>query len=271
MFGAIIGAISGAIINGVTSAITNGQRAKASREYASKLEDAANKYSGDALLNKMYQGGRQENLQRNAELGSYQSQFAGNRLQPTQVEATNGYNAGAAGAQQLANAEYNNEVGQAGRDLKQANINADVTQAGVATGLDTLGNAAKTMQETGAADAIKNKVQDLKNLYSSSYISDENCKDFEHADIQDTLRQLRSIIFKYTPEAQKELGVDDDVHVGITAQSAEDTPLDDGLVKEENGIKELDKQKLMETVTAGIAELQREIDEMKQGENKDAL
>lgn len=270
MWASVISAIGGALINGVTSAITNGQRAKAQKQYADALRNAADEYSGEKLANKMYQGGRNESLQQNKDVGSFNSQFAGSRLNPTQTQAVNGYNAGASGAQQLANAQYNAAVGNANRDLSQANTNADVTQQSVATGLDAISGAAKAGKDIGVGKWAKGKLNDLKNLYSDSYVSDENTKDFEPADIQDTLRQLRSIIFKYTPEAQKELGVDNDEHIGITAQSLEGTPIDDKLnvVKEtEDGVKALDKQKLLETVTAGIAELQREIDEMKGDDN----
>ena len=92
--------------------------------------------------------------------------------------------------------------------------------------------------------------------------SDENVKEYNNhnnlpkADAEDALRQIESIEYQY----KDGLGPQDGKHVGITAQSAEGTAFDD-MVQENNGIKELDRNKLLESVMAGIAALQKELDE----------
>lgn len=89
--------------------------------------------------------------------------------------------------------------------------------------------------------------------------SDERCKDaLPEADVEDALRKVDSIEYKY-----KEPLDDGEEHVGVTAQSLEDGAFDDVVSEDENGIKQLDKQMLLEAVMAGIASLQKEIDELK--------
>lgn len=94
-------------------------------------------------------------------------------------------------------------------------------------------------------------------------LSDERCKDIpEQATSTDAMSQIESIIYKYTDEAQKEYGADSDNHVGVTAQSVEKI-WPECVHTDENGIKSLDKQKLLESVTAGIAALSKEIESLK--------
>jgi hypothetical protein len=86
-----------------------------------------------------------------------------------------------------------------------------------------------------------------------------------HADIQDSLRQLESVKYKYTDEAQQTNpnSTDNDTHVGSVTQSYEKTPLfESAVVKDENGIGHMDLYKLNEALAAGLAEMQREIDSL---------
>jgi hypothetical protein len=86
-----------------------------------------------------------------------------------------------------------------------------------------------------------------------------------HADIQDRLRQLESVKYKYTDEAQQTNpnSTDNDTHVGSVTQSYEKTPLfESAVVKDENGMGHMDLYKLNEALAAGLAEMQREIDSL---------
>ena len=96
--------------------------------------------------------------------------------------------------------------------------------------------------------------------------SDENAKEYNNhsglpkADAEDALRQIESIEYKYKPET----GLDQDKHVGVTAQSLQGTAFNDD-VKKDGKYLALDKQKLLESTLAGIAALQKEIDSLKGG------
>lgn len=264
--GAIIGiiasTIAGAVVNGVTAGVENQKRVDAYQNAANQVRSAAEKYSGKGLYDRMTTAGmanaRNNNAQRlqalagnvdgptaasSAKMGANQIANASNTL--------GDFNAGAGNAQQLASGHYNNTTAQAQQLMNQADINYKANTEAVASGLETLNDAAKTAKN----------------------ISDENEKcgvnnnsGLPHADIQDSLRQIESIMYKYKhPEKP---GEDDEVHVGTTAQSLEKTDLfGDTVAENEEGIKQVDQWRLLESITSASAELQREIDELKSNKN----
>lgn len=73
--------------------------------------------------------------------------------------------------------------------------------------------------------------------------------------------KLNAIKFQYTPEAQEELGLDDDKHVGLSAQEVESSgPIGKDIVEEDlNGNKMLNQNKLIEATAAGLASLRKEL------------
>lgn len=259
--GAIIGiiasTIAGAVVNGVTAGVENQKRVDAYKNAANQVRSAAEKYSGQGLYDRMTTSGmsnaRNNNAQRlQALAGNVSGPTAATsaKLGANQIANTSNtlgdFNAGASNAANLASGHYNNTTAQAQQLMNQADINYKANTEAVAGGLETLGNAAKT---------IKN-------------VSDENEKTgvnndsgLPHADIQDSLRQIESIMYKYKhPEKP---GEDDEVHVGTTAQSLEKTDLfGDTVAENEEGIKQVDQWRLLESITSASAELQREIDEL---------
>lgn len=259
--GAIIGliasTIAGAVVNGVTAGVENQKRVDAYQNAAKQVRGAAEKYSGSGLYDRMTTSGmtnaRNNNAQRlQALAGNVSGPTAATsaKIGANQIANTSNtlgdFNAGASNAANLAAGHYNNTTAQAQQLMNQADINYKANTEAVAGGLETLGDAAKT---------VKN-------------ISDENEKTginndsgLPHADIQDSLRQIESIMYKYKhPEKP---GEDDEVHVGTTAQSLEKTDLfGDTVAENEEGIKQVDQWRLLESITAASAELQREIDEL---------
>lgn len=265
--GAIIGiiasTIAGAVVNGVTAGVENQKRVDAYQNAANQVRSAAEKYSGKGLYDRMTTSGmanaRNNNAQRlQALAGNVSGPTAATsaKMGANQIANTSNtlgdFNAGASNAANLASGHYNNTTAQAQQLMNQADINYKANTEAVAGGLETLGDAAKT---------IKN-------------VSDENEKTginndsgLPHADIQDSLRQIESIMYKYKhPEKP---GEDDEVHVGTTAQSLEKTDLfGDTVAENDEGIKQVDQWRLLESITAASAELQREIDELQDKSNK---
>lgn len=259
--GAIIGiiasTIAGAVVNGVTAGVENQKRVDAYQNAANQVRSAAEKYSGKGLYDRMTTSGmanaRNNNAQRlEALAGNVSGPTAATsaKIGANQIANTSNtlgdFNTGASNAASLASGHYNNTTAQAQQLMNQADINYKANTEAVAGGLETLGEAAKT---------IKN-------------VSDENEKTginndsgLPHADIQDSLRQIESIMYKYKhPEKP---GEDDEVHVGTTAQSLEKTDLfGDTVAENEEGIKQVDQWRLLESITSASAELQREIDEL---------
>lgn len=263
--GAIIGiiasTIAGAVVNGVTAGVENQKRVDAYQNAANQVRGAAEKYSGQGLYNRMTTSGmsnaRNNNAQRlQALAGNVSGPTAASsaKLGANQIANTSNtlgdFNAGASNAANLASGHYNNTTAQAQQLMNQADINYKANTEAVAGGLDTLGQAAKT---------IKN-VSD-ENEKTSANAGINNNSGLPHADIQDSLRQIESIMYKYKhPEKP---GEDDEVHVGTTAQSLEKTDLfGDTVAENEEGIKQVDQWRLLESITAASAELQREIDEL---------
>lgn len=165
--------------------------------------------------------------------------------------------------------------------LKQAGIDYNVKNAEQLSRMNALGTTAKTAGSIGNPfssqtkgdkyNSNNNVISMQDNPYANEELiaSDERVKEsittesgdkLPIASVEDALRQIASIVYKYKPET----GLDDDKHVGISAQSIENTALDNGTVKTtDDGIKMLDKQKLQESIMAGIAALQKEIDGLK--------
>lgn len=264
VFGAAIGAVVGAVAGAVTSAALNIKNAEAYKTYAKDIRKAAEKYSGDAAYKSMYNKGLEEGMQTNRRsLDAAASMEPSNKsammANTTGLQGANtfnqGFNQGAENQKALNTAKYNAETAKAQQALNQANIEYKAGTAATQGAMNTLG---------GLATAYNN----LKPA-SSNTTSDENVKEYDNhnglpkADVEDALRQIESISYKY----KDGLGLDQDHHVGVTAQSLEGTAFDDVVSENEEGIKQLDKQKLQESVMAGIAALQKEIDELKGGNN----
>lgn len=267
--GAIIGiiatTIAGAVANGVTAGVENQKKVDAYQNAASSVRNAAEKYSGKGLYDRMTTSGlanaRNNNSQRlEALAGNVSGPTAASSAKLGSDNITNtsntlgDFNTGASNAASLASGHYNNTTAQAQQLMNQADINYKANTEAVAGGLETLGDAAKTIKNVS-------DVSEKRPLEENEKTSVNNNSGLPHADIQDSLRQIESIMYKYKhPEKP---GEDDEVHVGTTAQSLEKTDLfGDTVAENEEGIKRVDQWRLLESITSASAELQREIDEL---------
>lgn len=260
IIGAIAGTVAGAAYGGITSYKNAMKNAKAYEMYANVLKNTTDKYSGQNAADAMQQSGNEmarvsNNLSQNAaasrDTGNTNSIMANALNRQRNVAANNsfnqGYNTGASNKSTRMNALAGRDTGIASNILNQAGVNYKRDTAMQQAGLNTAGNAISTY---------------------NNIVSDERAKEYNNkaglpkADVDDALRQIESIEYKYKPET----GLDDDKHVGVTAQSLEGTAFDNVVsTDQKSGYKQLDKQKLLESVMAGIASMRKELDEL---ENK---
>ena len=270
VWGAVIGGVAGAAYGGISSYAAAKEHAKSYKEAARQIREAAKKYSGSAADNAMNEAGRQmgnelaqKSTQAAASRGNLNStsDMANALAGANNVSANNAYMTGnqlgrSNKATELSG-KYNAATQEAQNLMNQADVQNKVANATNQTVMNTAG---------GLVDLYKQ----LKPS-SSQTTSDERVKEpinnnsgLPASEIEDSMRQLETISYKYkNPELN---GCDDEIHEsGFTAQSAEKTPLFNKAVITNNGIKQIDQWQLLEAVTAGIAQLQREIDEL---ENK---
>lgn len=255
IIGAIAGGIGGAAYNGINSYKNAKRNADAYKKAALGYTYGMNKYSGqnanDAMIQSGQEMGRVTNDMTQSQTASQKvpnrnSVMANALSGASNVKNSNtynsGYNVGSGNKATEMNSKFNaiNQYGQ--NQLKQAGIDYAANTAKQQAGLGAM---------SGAVDVAKNVV------------SDERVKEYNNheglpkADVDDALRKIESIEYKYKPET----GLDDEEHVGTTAQSWEGTAFDD-VVNDTKPYKSLDKQMLLEATMAGIASLRKELDEL---------
>lgn len=272
VIGAIVGGVAGGIINGYAAYKMNQDRVNAYKKAAEDVRKAAEKYSGQNAYNTMQNAGNMEatNVNRNtlAAGGQMDNAFGTPAMNVADLSNANGtmqgYTLGANNAKTDMDAKYYRDTALARTAMKQADID-----------YKTANQTAQTVMNTasGLADVYKNIKPTNKSSDKSSDNtppgSDENIKEginnesgLPESDIEDSMRQLETISYKYKDPSVP--GCDGEKHEsGFTAQSAEKTPLFGKAVETgDDGIKRIDQWKLMESLTAGIAQLQREIDEL---------
>lgn len=296
IIGAIAGAVIGGVTQGVTTALTTNQKVKALQDAANQARDMANKYSGSELNRKMTEAG-QANAQRlnQSDLANQLNQMGSGMVSGAAMANANNnpgfqnnyadyYKQGADREASLNAAQYGKEQADIERNLKQADVNYNVANQTAQAGLNAAGGLASVAGDLGNFNDSNPQTRTQTQYNVSKFNpttgtgtfrpgSDENLKEpvnndsgLTHADIQDSLRQLESVKYKYTDKAQEldPNSTDADVHVGSTTQSMEQTPLfSEAVVKDENDVGHVDLFKLNEAIEAGLAEMQREIDEIK--------
>lgn len=250
--GALIGGIANGILNGAMTTSQAKKNAKAHKQYAKDIRNAAEKYTGSNAYSAMQEKGNQQGnitnireLQGQIPQGNAQSAMA--KTADLQNGFGSGYNLGSSNEKAKLNSQYNYDTASAQAALNQADINY---KAG-----------------TAAQQAAMNTMGGLADLYKTT--SDENQKEgannesgLPESGIEDSLRQLETVSYKYKDPSVA--GCDDETHdSGFTAQSLEKTPMGKDIVKDcDDGVKRIDNWKLQEALTAGMAQLQREIDEL---------
>lgn len=281
--GALIGALAGGLANGLITNYQTKKLANAYKEAAHDIREAGNKYSGQAANAAMTQEGTRQGQQMQK---LAQSQGVAGTTGLSTADATNvtqnqpglsaymqGQNLGRSNKATELNSKYNAATAKAQNMLSKANTDFQVGQAATQLGMNAIGGVAGAWNNIGGSAGMNALTQSAADKFANIFPSDENCKKsitndsgdkIPTADAADALRQIDSIEYQYKPE----MGLDQDKHVGISAQSIEGTALDNGTVHNDGPYKTLDKQKLLESVMAGIAALQKEIDGLKGSRNE---
>lgn len=280
----VILGIADAVGQGLVTKYQTDKLADAYADAANQVRMAANKYSGQAADSAMTQeGARQgQQIQKLAQsqgqagtsgLSNVDAMTGMNNVQNNGLSGyMQGQNLGRSNKEQELNSKYNAATIAAQNMLSRANTDFNVGNQALKLATNSIGGLLQGYGNIGGSAGMNSLTQSAANMFS-----DENCKEsitnssgdkIPVADAADALRQIESIEYQYKPE----MGLDNDKHVGISAQSLEGTALDNGTVKSEPGkFKTLDKQKLLESTLAGIAALQKEIDSLKSGKKIDSL
>ena len=267
VIGALAGAVGGGVINGLSASSNTRKRASAYEDYAKAVREATEKYSGSNAYNAMLSEGSKEGLTMANNFGQNNKPLESGGIAMNNVNTGSkapemfdaGRNLGRSTKATELDSKFNADTAAAKLALQQQLTEANAQQAGVQAGMNAAGGLVDLAKNTGVTDWIKEKLN----------TSDENQKEginndsgLPESDIEDSMRQLETISYKYKdPNVE---GCDDEKHdSGFTAQSAEKTPLfNDAVSTGDDGVKRIDNWKLLEAVTAGIAQLQREIDEL---------
>lgn len=133
----------------------------------------------------------------------------------------------------------------------------------------------KVNQKTAKMGAISSGLKDAATIAGSAITamaSDETLKNLYPdmgEDILNAFRKIRSCEFTYTPEAVEKTkveilpGVDEDTHMGVSAQDVESV-LPEAVVDNGSGHKLVDTKEMTMANTAAIAELARQLKELKE-------
>lgn len=250
----VVMGIASAIAGGMATYAQNKKLAKQYKQSAEEVRNAAKEYSGGKADSAMNQEGYKE-ARRMANMQNFNNPLTSNLSMQNAIAGANDANASISSAAQSGlglgrsnkatelNSKYNQATAKAQRDLKQAGVDYNVGQ--------------QTMQ--GVANTAGGLVDMYKDIRS-----DERAKEYDNhsnlpkADVDDAFRQIESIEYKY----KDGMGPQDGKHVGTTAQSWEGTVFDDAVKENEEGIKELDKNKMLEAGLAGVASLRKDVDKM---------
>lgn len=306
VIGAIVGAAAGASVGAYQAKQQTEIKRKALEDaYKSQMLNA-NTYSGDAENRRQIGKGLQEahniNEMQNAIAASSNDATTGNYQNQFVTGASDGYdagyNTGVSNQATVDNARRNANEALIASRLKQAGIDYNVNAAQNQANMNAIGNVANTAKTVGNPfkSANANKVGNNSNNSNGAismqslddgqdmalsderqktcYMSDEDNKEEVNNDsglpassIEDSLRQLETVLYKYKDPSIE--GCDDEEHCGTTAQSLEKTDLfKDCVVTGEDGFKRVDMWKLQEALTSGIAQLQREVDDIEKEETK---
>jgi type II secretory pathway pseudopilin PulG len=271
-FGAVIGGIAGAAAGGITSYVLTKKNAKAYEGYAKDIRKAAEDYSGQNAYNAMQNAGMQEaNIVNQRNLAAQASRAPSNMTNKAanaanlQGNYSQGYNLGAQNQKTALDAAYNAKTAKAQQALNQANIDYKAGTAATQAAMNAAGGLASLYgQVKGMGSATPSESQTP---------SDERVKEYDNhsglpkADVDDALRRIESINYKYKDGT----GLDDKEHIGVTAQSVENTAFDGMVSENENGVKQLDKQMMLEAVLAGIASLRKELDDLENNKEDDKI
>lgn len=259
MAGSPWGLLAQGIANTISAGVTYGAGKYLQKQYsnyAETLKGLAEQYSGESANARMTEKGRQQarrKQQQELDMASSTNQNQENPMAGALAGAEmannasnsygQGYSEGAGNENTRMKGEYNKAKAEADAKLEQANTNYKAGMS-AASGLQAIGSALGSLSDERNKEGINND------------------SGLDKSNIEDSLRQIETVQYKYKDSNIP--GCDDEEHKsGVIAQSLEKTPLyKDAVQTGSDGYKRIDEWKLLEAVTAGISQLQREIDEL---------
>lgn len=235
-----------------------------------KYDELEKKYAGKSGIDIGRAQG--SNIAETAGKSAVQSAIAGARsagMNKAQA-ALSGMGAGS----KAASDNYGNAV-QMALNKQQNELSNSLNAIDKANQVDQKKYEGKVNQKTAKMGAISSGLKDAATIAGSAITamaSDETLKNLYPdmgEDILNAFRKIRSCEFTYTPEAVEKTkveilpGVDEDAHMGVSAQDVESV-LPEAVVDNGSGHKLVDTKEMTMANTAAIAELARQLKELKE-------
>lgn len=237
-------------------------------EAKAKYEELERKYAGKAGIDIGRAQG--SNIAETAGKSAVQSAISGARS--AGMNKVQSALAGIGAGSKAASDNYIQGV-QAALNKEQNELNNRLNMANQANEVDKAKYDGKVKQVTGNMGAAAGLVAGIGSaVIGAAIASDETLKNLYPdmgEDILNAFRKIRSCEFEYTPEAiqkaQVEVlpGVDSDKHMGVSAQDVE-AVLPEAVVDNGSGHKLVDTKEMTMANTAAIAELARQLKELKE-------
>lgn len=232
-----------------------------------KYEELASKYQGAAGLKQAQASG--SNIAETAGKSAVNSAIAAARsagLGKSQAALS-----GLGSSVKAASDNYVHGVNTA-VNKQQNELKNQIDMVNQANNVDKAKYEGKIKDKTGQLGAISSLAGTAGTIIGSAIASDETLKNIYPDmgdDILEAFRNIRSVGFNYTPEAIEESkteilpGVDNDDHIGVIAQDVEKV-FPDSVTDNGSGHRLVDTKELTMANTAAIAELARQLNEIKE-------
>ena len=232
-----------------------------------KYEQLERKYAGKSGIDiGMAQG---SNIAETAGKSAVQSATAGARS--AGMNKAQAALAGMGAGSKAASDNYGTGV-QMALNKQQNELSNSLSMVDKANQVDQKKYEGKINQKTANMGAISGGLKGAATLIGAAIASDETLKNLYPdmgEDILNAFRKIRSCEFTYTPEAIEKTkveilpGVDEDTHMGVSAQDVE-AVLPEAVVDNGSGHKLVDTKEMTMANTAAIAELARQLKELKE-------
>src|SRR5574344_567858 len=242
-------------------------------EAKKKYDELASKYEGLSGINQARAQG--SNIAETAGKSAVASSTAAGRS--AGANKAQSMLAGMGSGSKAASENYSNPV-NAALNKQQNELSNAQNMAKTASDIDKAKYEGNINDMTGKAGALSSLASGAPGGLGAAISSDETLKQLYPDmgdDVLEAFRNIRSCEFKYTPEAQAEAeaenetlpGVDENHHTGVAAQDIKQE-FPEAVIENEKGHLLVDTKELTMINAAAIAEISRQLQEIKAAINK---
>lgn len=240
-------------------------------EAKKKYDELASKYEGLSGINQARSQG--SNIAETAGKSAVASSTAAGRS--AGANKAQSMLAGMGSGSKAASENYATAV-NAALNKQQNELSNAQNMAKTASDIDKAKYEGKIKDMTGKAGTLSSLASGAAGIIGAAIASDETLKQLYPDmgdDVLEAFRNIRSCEFKYTPEAQAEAenetlpGVDENHHTGVAAQDIKQE-FPEAVIENEKGHLLVDTKELTMINAAAIAEISRQLQEIKAAINK---